>query len=332
MGMVESTLRTSLSTEILPVAALTSPLLPSFSSLRQSSGTITFDNGQLTTNFKTATGETKETFSIAQLTNDFSIALQQLQGTLSFNQGTVTSNLTTPTGNLTGTIAFAQEASQVVSDLVKGISGNVPFSDGNLDIDIPTLLGEVKGSIEFGNGALVTNLTTPMGSYFSSIDFKPQDQFKFKFGNTPGVVNFNDGLVILDLLPQTQGDEIAVPINALSGNIAFKNGTATLSIPTPLGSSATNFDLSALATESVTNALNGSGIVTFTNGIAAIDIIGGLGKVQTTLNLSQLAQALGSTLARTQGTISFNNGTVTSNLKTPSGNIAGTIDLTALAG
>ena len=265
-----STLKPSLTTELPPILAFTAPLLSSsFSSssfspslLRRSSGTLTFDNGQLTADFKTPSGETKRT--IAQLTTDMSDALQQLhfqqlQGTLSFNQGAVASNLTTPTGNLTGTIPFAQLASNIVSDLIKGISGSVPFSDGRLNIDTPTLFGEIKGSIEFGNGALVTNLATPLGSYFSSIDFKPQDQIKFKFGNVPGVVNFNDGLVILDLFPQTQGDEIAVPINALSGTVTLKNGQATLNIPTPFGAIATNFDLSALATKTVTNGLGGLG-------------------------------------------------------------------------
>lgn len=324
-----STLTPSLNPEVLSIAA---PLLPSLPTLRQSSGSLTFNNGQLTSRFNTPSGETNRTLSIPQLTTEVSTALQQLQGTLTFDQGNLTSNLTTPTGTSTGTVPFAQEVSGFVDDIVRSFSGTVPFSGGKLNVDIPTPFGAVKGTIEFGNGALVSNLDTPLGSYFSSIDFSAQDQFPFTFSGLPGVVNFNDGLVVLDLVPQTQGEEIAVPINALSGNIAFSNGQATLSIPTPLGSFATNFDLSALVAETVTDALSGSGSVTFTNGIAAIDASGGLGTVRTTLNLPQLAQEFGTLLANTQGTVRFDQGILTSNLVTPEGNIAGTIDLTALIG
>lgn len=324
--MFESSTLT-LDPQVLSIAA---PLLPSLFTLRQSSGTLTFNNGQLTTRFNTSSGEMNNTISIPQVTTDVSTALQQLQGTLTFDRGSATSDLTTPTGTLTGTVPFAQSVSSFVDDIVRSFSGNVPFSGGKLNVDIPTPFGQIAGTIEFGNGALVSNLDTPLGSYFSSIDFREQDQIPFTFSGLPGVVNFNDGLVILDLVPQTQGEEIAVPINALSGNIAFNNGQATLSIPTPLGSFGTNFDLSALVSETVTNALSGSGTVTFTNGIAAIDASGGLGTVRTTLNLPQLAQDFGTLLASTQGTISFDRGIVTSNLVTPEGNIAGTIDLSPL--
>lgn len=229
--MLESTLTTPLTTELLPTASL----LPTLSTLRQSSGLLTLNNGQLTSEFKTPTGET--------------------ESTLRFDQGSVTSNLTSASGDLTGTIAFSQVIGNTVSEVVKSISGSVPFANGQLNIDVPTEMGEVKGTIEFGNGALVTNLATPTGNYFSSIDFKEQDQFKFNAGNIPGVVNFNDGLVVLALQPQIQGDKIAVPINAIRGTIAFKNGQATLSVPTPFGSFNTNFDLSALAAQTATNAL-----------------------------------------------------------------------------
>ncbi|MBD1844730.1 hypothetical protein H6F89_15260 [Cyanobacteria bacterium FACHB-63] len=295
--------------------------------LMQSSGTLRFNNGQLAIDVNTPTGETNQTISIAQVANDVSSALQQLQGTLSFNQGSVTSNLATPIEDFTGTIAFAETASNFVENAVKSISGSVPFSDGRLVIDIPSV---VNGTIEFGNGALVTNLSTPIGSYFSSIDL--EEQVAFNFGSVPGVVNFDDGLVILDLQPQTQGGDIAAPINAISGTVVFNNGQATLNIPTPFGTLATNFDLSALATEAVTDALNGSGTVTFNSGIATIDTTGGLGTVQTTLNLPQLAQDFGSILANTQGTVSFDQGLVTSNLVTPDRTLVGTIDLSTFLG
>ncbi|MBE9009848.1 hypothetical protein IQ250_06480 [Pseudanabaenaceae cyanobacterium LEGE 13415] len=322
-----STLTTSLNIEALSIAA---PLLPSLPTLRQSSGSLTFNNGQLTSRFNTPDGETSSTVSIAQFTSDLSTALQQLEGTLTFDRGNVTSDLTTPNGALTGTFPFAQSVSSFLDDIVRSFSGNVPFSDGRLNLDIPTPFGQIAGTIEFGNGALVSNLNTPLGSYFSSIDFREQDQIPFSFNGVPAVVNFNDGLVILDLFPQTQGDEIGIPINSLNGNIAFNNGQATLSIPTPFGSVATNFDLSALVNETVTDALDGSGTVTFTNGIAAIDVSGDLGTVRTTLNLPQLAQNVGTFLANSQGTISFDRGIVTSNLITPEGNLAGTIDLSSL--
>ncbi|MEP0916240.1 hypothetical protein NC981_05375 [Leptolyngbya sp. DQ-M1] len=297
----------------------------SLPTLRQSSGTLSFNSGQLEIDVNTPTGERSNIIEIAPVANDFSSALEQLQGTLSFDQGSVTSNLTTAIGGFIGTIAFAETVSNFVENAVKSISGSIPFSDGRLVIDVPSL---ANGTIEFGNGALVTNLSTPIRNYFSSIDL--EEQVKFNAGSIPGVVNFDDGLVILDLQPQIQDEDIAIPINAISGTVVFNNGQATLNIPTPFGTLATNFDLSALVTEAVTDALNGSGTVTFNNGIATIDTTGGLGTVRTTLNLPQLAQDFGSSLANTQGTISFDQGIVTSNLTTP--NIAGAIDLSALLG
>lgn len=309
--MERSTLNSSLGTEFLPIAIATSSLFPELVPLRQSSGTLTFNNGQLTTDLKTPSGEIKGTISISQYTTELSNSLKQLQGSLTFDQGIVTSDLTTPTGDIEGSFPFAQDAGVLIRDFVKEISGRVPFADGQIEVDIPTLFGQVKGAIEFGNGALVTNLTTPLGSYFSSIDFKESDQIKFKFGNVPGVVNFNDGLVILDFQPQTPGDEIAIPINAISGDVIFKNGQATVSIPSPFGSIAANFDLSALAATTTTDALQGSGTVKFTNGVAAIDVTGNLGTIQTKLDLPQLVQNLGSKLATAQVTIQLNNGTIT---------------------
>ncbi|MBD1824867.1 hypothetical protein H6F51_20570 [Cyanobacteria bacterium FACHB-DQ100] len=297
----------------------------SLPTLRQSSGTPSFNSGQLEIDVNTPTGERSNIIEIAPVANDFSSALEQLQGTLSFDQGSVTSNLTTAIGGFIGTIAFAETVSNFVENAVKSISGSIPFSDGRLVIDVPSL---ANGTIEFGNGALVTNLSTPIRNYFSSIDL--EEQVKFNAGSIPGVVNFDDGLVILDLQPQIQDEDIAIPINAISGTVVFNNGQATLNIPTPFGTLATNFDLSALVTEAVTDALNGSGTVTFNNGIATIDTTGGLGTVRTRLNLPQLAQDFGSSLANTQGTISFDQGIVTSNLTTP--NIAGEIDLSALLG
>lgn len=308
-----STLNSSLSTDLLRSVA-TSPLFPDLPTLRQSSGTITFNQGQITTDFETPSGEIGGTISIAQFTTDLSSSLKRLQGDLTFERGIVTSDLTTPNGALKGSFPFAQDAGRLISDFVKGISGRVPFSDGKIDVDISTLFGKVKGSIEFGNGALVTNLTTPLGSYFSSIDFKESDQLKSN-GDTPGVVNFNDGLVILDFQPQTPGDEIAIPINAISGNVTFKNGKATLNFPTPFGTIATNFDLSALAATATTDALQGSGTVKLKDGIATIDTTGSLGKIQTILALPKLVQNLGSTLATAQGTVQLNNGTITSDVK-----------------
>lgn len=178
-----STLTTALSPSRLALA--TAPILPNLDILKQSSGTLTFNNGQLTSDFRTPTGETKSTIELAKLANSISSPLQQLQGTITFDRGTVTSNLITHNGNSTGTITFTQVVNDIVDDAIKSISGSVPFSDGKVDIDTSTLLGEVKGSIEFGNGALVTNLSTPLGDYFSSIDFKEQDQFEFNSGSIP---------------------------------------------------------------------------------------------------------------------------------------------------
>jgi hypothetical protein len=239
-----STLKSSLNTEPSPVFFASSSLFPELPTFKQSGGTL---------DLQIPSGKTQETISIAQLPTDFSNSL---------NREIFTSDLTTPSGDQKG---LAQDVIASISDLVKGLSGTVPFADGKIDVNLPTSTGSVKGSIEFGNGALVSNLTTPFGNYFSSIDFKPSDQYAFNFNGTPGVVNLDDGLVILDFQPQTQNDEIAIPINALSGNVTFKDGRAILNIPTPFGAFATNLDLSALVRPI---ALQGSETLTVHNGIA----------------------------------------------------------------
>jgi hypothetical protein len=238
-----STLKSSLNTEPSPVFLASSSLFPELPTFKQSGGTL---------DLQTPSGKTQETISIAQLPTDFSNSL---------NREIFTSDLTTPSGDQK---VLGQDVIASISDLVKGLSGTVPFSDGKIDVDLPTSTGSVKGSIEFGNGALVSDLTTPFGNYFSSIDFKPSDQYAFNFNGTPGVVNLDDGLVILDFQPQTQNDEIAIPINALSGNVTFRSGQAALNIPTPFGAFATNLDLSALVRPS---ALQGSETLTVHNGI-----------------------------------------------------------------
>jgi hypothetical protein len=241
-----STSNSSLNSEPLPVFFTSPSLFPELPTFKQSGGTL---------GLQTPSGKTQETISIAQLPTDFSNSL---------NREIFTSNLTTPISDRTDSAPLAQDVIASISDLVKGLSGTVPFADGKIDVNLPTSTGLVKGSIEFGNGALISNLTTPFGNYFSSIDFKPSDQYPFNFNGTPGVVNLDDGLVILDFQPQTQNDEIAIPINALSGNVTFNNGQALLNIPTPFGAFATNLDLSALIRPS---ALQGSETLTVHNGI-----------------------------------------------------------------
>jgi hypothetical protein len=152
--------------------------------------------------------------------------------------------------------SMAQIVSSEVKQVVNQFSGRVPFADGKLKLDIATGFGNIQGTIEFGNGALVSNLNTPLGAYFSSIDFKPQDQIKFQTGQTTGILNFNDGLVIVDLQPQVTGDEIAFPINVLTGAIEFKHGQAIVN--TDGFGTVAKFDLSALAQRAVTDVLTDS--------------------------------------------------------------------------
>lgn len=159
-----------------------------------------------------------------------------------------------PTGMLARSMVqmIGNEAKQVVDQF----AGRVPFADGQVTLDISTGLGKIQGTIEFGNGALVSNLNTPLGPYFSSIDFKEQDQIKFQVGQMTGVLNLNDGLVIVDLQPQKTGGEIAFPINALKGTVEFKDGQAIVN--TDGFGTVAKIDLSALAQKTVTEALTNS--------------------------------------------------------------------------
>lgn len=233
----------SLGTE--PFSIASAPPFPDLAALRRSSATLALNNGQLT-DFQTS-GDAARTIAIAQSPTDSSTFLQSFQGRTTINQGIFTSDL--------GGSLSTQDAEKLIRNFVEGISGRVLFADGKIDLEIPTEFGDATGSIEFGNGALVTNLATPLGNYFSSLDFRDSDQLKFTFDNNSGVVNLNDGLVILDFQPQTPGDQIAIPINALSGSIAFTDGQATVNFPTPFGAVATNLDLSSLATTATAELL-----------------------------------------------------------------------------
>ncbi len=299
-----STLKSPLKPNCLPVFFASSSLFPDLPTFQQASRTLTFDQARLTTDLQPPSGNTQVTSAIAQLPPDFSNSL---------NREIVTSGLTASSGDQTDSVQSAQDIVVSISRLVKEISGTVPFADGTIDVDLSTSAGAVQGSIEFGNGALVSNLTTPFGSYFSSIDFKSSDQYPFNFNGTPGIVNLDDGLVILDFQPEIQDDEIAIPINALSGNVTFNDGQAILNIPTPFGAFATNFDLSALVKPST---LQVSGTVTVQDGTPPIEMTGDFGIIQTTLDVPKLVQNAGSIFATVEGMIQMTNDAIVYDFKT----------------
>ncbi|MGI0495454.1 hypothetical protein ACN4EG_27065 [Alkalinema pantanalense CENA528] len=301
------------------------------SNLKSASGTLTLgENGVVTGTLTSPTGELfNDTLDLAKLAGDLTSGLTTLNGTLSLDQGIATTDLTYDGGKLTGILNFSDLISSTIVNLVNSLEGTVPFADGKVEVNTPTLVGPITGTIDFGRGAFVTDLQTPFGDLDLTIDFGDDAKIPVEVGGISGVVDLDQGVVSLG----SGGflGNLKIPLTAFSGDFTFSQGNITLDIPTPFGDLTTSFATGAIVADKVKDALQGTGTIVFTNGVAAIDVTGALGTIKTSLDLPKLVSDAASFLAQSQGTVNFNQGIVTTTLTTPTGPFSATYDLNTIA-
>lgn len=298
--------------------------------LKSASGTLTLgENGIVTGSLTSPTGELfNAPLDLVKLAGDLASGLTTLNGTISLDQGIATTNLSYDGGQLQGTLNFADLISSTIVNLVNSLEGTVPFADGKVQVNTPTLVGPVTGTIDFGRGAFVTDLQTPFGDLDLTIDFGDDAKVPVALGGINGLVDLDQGVVTL----QTGGflGNLNIPLTAFSGDFTFSQGNIILDIPTPFGELTTSFATGAIVADKVKDALQGTGTIVFTNGVAAIDVTGSLGTIKTSLDLPKFVTDTASFLAQSQGTVNFNQGIVTTNLTTPTGPFSATYDLNTI--
>lgn len=319
--LIDSLVGLSLSGSSSAVSRSTSDVI---NSLDEIQGTLTFNNGLLISNLATPFGPLQQTFNLTELATSAVNSFNQVSGLLNLSSGTATGNLDLGNQDFTGSFEFAKTVGSFVSSFLKDVKGTVPFANGALQLNLPTPFGAVTGSLGFGSGRLVSDLNTPFGPLDFSVDFPPNSSFNFTIGSIPANLNLNQGEIQLDLNPFVPGSEANIPLNALSGNFTFDQGTVIANFTTPFGTFSTPFDLAGEAGKSVTQFLTGvTGTLGIGNGSLTANLTTSAGSFQGTLNVSEIVNSLIPTLPQYNGTITLSSGTIAANLTTPYGPFVG---------
>ncbi len=293
-------------------------------SLDEIQGTLTFNNGLLTSDLTTPFGLLQQTFNLTDLATSAVQSFNQISGLLNLSNGTAAGNLDLGSEEFTGSFEFAQTIGSFVASFLRNLEGTVPFTNGELQLNLPTPFGAVTGTLGFGSGRLVSDLNTSFGPLDFSVDFPPNSSFNFTIGSIPANLNLNQGEIQLDLNPFVPGSEVNIPLNALSGDFTFNQGTVTANLTTPFGNFSTPFDLAGEVGESVTEFLTGvTGTLGIGNGSLTADLTTSAGSFQGSLNVSEIVNGLIPTLPQYNGTITLSSGTIAANLTTPYGPFVG---------
>lgn len=191
----------------------------------------------------------------------------------------------------------------------------------------------MSGTLNFGSGALVSTFTTPFGDFNYTLDFGDNLQIPFTVvsgsSTIPVVLDLSNGVLGVDLIPATAGNEVSVPLNSLSGDLTFNNGQAAIAIPTALGTLGSTFDLVQLVNTEVVPLLDSiSGTLSVADGLLTADLTSSAGSFAGTFDGGQFLEQVTQVVAGTSSTVTIGDGIIVSNLTTPAGNLIGTIDIT----
>ena len=318
---------------VLPLAALalvgasSQPITDLIPTLDEIDGTIAITNGFVTPNLTTPFGPLTGTYDLVTLTTDLNTTFQAATGTLNLLNGVATGDLAIAGETYAGSFEFAQLVGGFVNTFLKDLDGSVAFDDGKIVVDIPTPLGAIAGTLDFGSGQLVSDLETPFGPLDFAIDFPETAQYDLTVGNLPLTVNFDTGLVTADLVPSVPGPELSLPLSALSGDLAFADGAATLNLETAFGTFDIPFEFADTLGDTLTTFLTGvTGTLSVETGTLNADLVSPLGNFAGSLPAGQFFTDFIATLPTYDGTLTFADGTITANLTTPYGPVNETYD------
>jgi hypothetical protein len=154
-------------------------------SLEDVAGIVVVGDGRAIVDLTTPFGPIQTTYDLVALGTQYVNQFNAISGTLTLTQGVAsgTIDLGDGGGYRPGQINFAALVSTYVSNVIADLAGTVPFTNGALQLDLPTPLGRVTGSVDFSGGRLVSDLSTPVGDLGLNIDFPDDLQYDVPLGN-----------------------------------------------------------------------------------------------------------------------------------------------------
>lgn len=309
------------------VGASSQPLTDLIPTLDEVDGTFTIANGFVTANLATPFGPLTGTYDVVSLATEFNTTFQGATGTLNLADGVATGNLAIADETYTGSFEFAQLVGGFVSSFLSDLDGSVAFENGKIAVDVPTPFGAIAGTVDFSSGKLVSDLETPFGPLDFAIDFPESAQYNFTAGGLPLTVNLDTGLITADLVSSLPGPELSLPLSALSGDLSFANGAATLNLATTFGSFSVPFEFAATVGDTLTDFLTAAtGTLTVDAGNLGANLVTPLGDFAGVFPAGQLVTDLIATLPDYNGTLTLGDGTITAALTTPYGPVNETYD------
>jgi hypothetical protein len=312
--------------------------------IREASGTLSFDNGILTSNVTSPLGDLVGTFNLVDLVTDLATSIEPLTGVFTLEGGTLVGDISEADELLFGgTVQVTELVNDALAATLPLVSGTIPFENGALLVDLPTPFGDVSGTIDFSQGALISNLVTPFGTLNSTIDLGDDAQIPLTvdasslnlgLGILPlpdsfdVILDLSNGLISADLTSVLPNLVLSLPLSDLSGTIALVDGQATVAALTPFGTIESSFDTVLGASNLITPILEDtSGTFTLAGGQLATALTTPYGNVSGNLDVVSFLNRFATSLADVSGTVNIANGILTSNLIAPFGDLIGTVDL-----
>ncbi|WP_416670578.1 hypothetical protein [Egbenema bharatensis] len=313
-------------------------------SIREASGTLSFENGILTSNVTSPLGELIGTFNLVELVTDLATSVEPLTGSFTLEGGTLVGEVSEADELLFGgTFQVTQLVNDALTAYLPQISGTIPFADGAFLVDLSTPFGDVSGTIDFGQGALVSDLTTPFGTLNATIDLGDNAQIPITVDGTGidlglaflpipasfgALLDLSNGFITADLTSVLPGLVVSLPLSDLSGTITLADGQATVATNTPIGVVESSFEAAPAASSLILPILeNASGTLDLAEGQLTTALTTAYGDFAGSLNVVSFLNNFASSLSEVSGTVSIANGILTSNLTTPFGDLIGNFDL-----
>ena len=305
--------------------------------LLESVGMITVDgdslSGELTLGGVTRSFTTDLSDEIDDFIEDASELLSGITGNASLSDGQFIGDVTLGDTAYQLSLDVTAALTDSFTSLFSTAEATLPFTNGVLEVDIDTFLGEVEGLIDFAGGDLDLDLATPFGDVDTSLVFPEDAQVDVPinlFGVSEAELDFAAGVFRTSFL----NVPVEVSLEMFSGELALSEGEALLTLDDAFGSGMsieTPLDVGPLASQvAIVLTEDLSGELTIDSG----EIDGTIDSVFGTFNLAtsfdDLLLQASSFIDQTRGVITLNDGLAAINFSTPLGDWTGAVALSAV--